>query len=65
MRSKYVAQAYLYGDSLKSCCVGIICPDEEETMKWAKENSVSGTFEDVCLGDVRLVNQNLNSCLLG
>jgi len=47
-RSVYVAQAYLYGDSLKSACVAIIVPDEDMLMKWAKENGVSGTFAELC-----------------
>jgi len=51
-RSVYVAQAYLYGDSLKSACVAIIVPDEDMLMKWAKENSISGTFAELCKNKV-------------
>ena len=46
--SPYVAQVYLYGDSLKSACVAVIIPDEEVLMKWAKENGIGGSFKDVC-----------------
>ena len=51
--SLYVAQVYLYGDSLKSACVAVVIPDEEMLMKWAKENGIGGSFEDVCKTEVR------------
>ena len=52
MRSTYVAQCYLYGDSLKSCCVALVIPDEEVLMAWAKEKHVSGTFKELCQNEV-------------
>ena len=52
----YVAQAYVYGDSLKSCAVAIIVPDEETLMKWAKENNISGTFPELCAKEVRMMS---------
>ena len=52
--SRYVAQAYVYGDSLKSSAVAIIVPDEEMVTLWAKENNVSGTFAELCTNDVRV-----------
>ena len=48
VRSPYVAQAYLYGDSLKAACVAIIVPDEDVLMKWATENNVTGSFAELC-----------------
>ena len=48
----YVAQAYVYGDSLKSCAVAIIVPDEETLLKWAEENNISGSFADLCVKEV-------------
>lgn len=45
---KFVAQAYLYGDSLKSACVAIIVPDEEVLTEWAKETGKAGTFKELC-----------------
>ena len=48
VRSVYVAQAYLYGDSLKAACVAIIVPDEEVLMKWATENNITGSFAELC-----------------
>ena len=47
-RAPLVAQTYVYGDSLKACLVGVIVPDEEVLMAWAKKNGVSGSFDDVC-----------------
>ena len=52
VRSPYVAQAYHYGDSLKSACVAIIVPDEEVLMKWAKDNGLEGNFEEICTKEV-------------
>ena len=46
--SKYVAQVYVYGDSLKHAVVAIVIPDEEVLMKWAKENGKEGSFQDLC-----------------
>ena len=53
VRSVYVAQAYLYGDSLKAACVAIIVPDEEVLMKWATENNITGSFAELCQKKVR------------
>jgi long-chain acyl-CoA synthetase len=36
--SKFVAQSMIYGDSLRSCTVGIIVPHPEKALAWAKEN---------------------------
>ena len=51
---KYVAQAYLYGDSLKSACVALIVPDEEVLMPWAAEQGLSKTFKELCDSEVRV-----------
>ena len=40
---------FLFGDSLKSCCVAIVVPDEEVLMKWAKDNGrESATLAELC-----------------
>ena len=54
--SRYVAQAYIYGDSLKSCVVAIIVPDEDVVNVWAKENNISGSFAELCANDVRMTS---------
>ena len=56
--SRYVAQAYLYGDSLKSYAVAIIVPDEDAVSVWAKENNVSGNFIELCTYDVRMMSSS-------
>ncbi|KAF9973169.1 Long chain acyl-CoA synthetase 7 peroxisomal [Actinomortierella ambigua] len=44
-----VAQAFVYGDSLKSTLVGVIVPDAETLKDWANENGLgSKTFEELC-----------------
>ena len=58
MTSRYVAQAYLYGDSLKSYAVAIIVPDEDAVSVWAKENNVSGNFIELCTYDVRMMSSS-------
>ena len=32
--SPYIAQSMVYGNSLESCVVAIVVPDEEEVKKW-------------------------------
>lgn len=49
VRSKYVAQAFVYGDSLQRHVVGVIVPDQEQLMIWAKANGLGNlTFEQLC-----------------
>lgn len=47
---------------MKSCLVGIIVPDEEILMKWAKENGLSGTFAELCQSKVREACINYKKC---
>ncbi|KAF0689349.1 Aste57867_19199 [Aphanomyces stellatus] len=46
--SPYVAQPFVYGDSLHSVLVAIIIPEEEALMTLAKSLNVAGSFVDVC-----------------
>ncbi|KAL5018655.1 hypothetical protein ScPMuIL_004377 [Solemya velum] len=49
MRSKYVAQAYVDGDSLKHYLLGVIIPDEEYLQKWSEEqNNSPGNMKSWC-----------------
>ncbi|OQS07573.1 long-chain-fatty-acid-CoA ligase [Thraustotheca clavata] len=40
-KSPFVAQIFLYGDSLQSCVVAIIVPDPEAVQAWAASKSIS------------------------
>lgn len=48
VRSKYVAQAFVYGNSFKSTLVGVIVPEETVLSEWAKENNVEYDFSTLC-----------------
>jgi len=39
-KCKYVAQAFVYGDSLQSFLVGIVVPDPDMVQVWANENGI-------------------------
>ena len=47
-KNHYIAQAYVHGDSLRSSLVAIIVPDEPNLIAWAKENSIEGSFAELC-----------------
>jgi long-chain acyl-CoA synthetase len=46
-----VAQAFVYGNSLKAALVGIIVPEKEKLEKWAAEKQMNQTFEELCKMD--------------
>ncbi|KAL5484650.1 hypothetical protein EMCRGX_G021180 [Ephydatia muelleri] len=48
IRCKFVAQVFVYGDSLKSCCIGVVAPNEEHLATWAKENGRNESFRELC-----------------
>ena len=51
-KHELVAQAFVHGDSLQASLVGVIVPDEEILMKWAKENDLGDkSFEELCKDD--------------
>lgn len=39
--SKYIAQSMVYGDSLKSCTVAIVVPEEDVARKWAEQHGLT------------------------
>ncbi|OWZ00055.1 Long-chain-fatty-acid-CoA ligase [Phytophthora megakarya] len=41
-KSKFVAQLFVYGDSLQSCLVGVLVPDLEVAKVWAREHDLAG-----------------------
>ncbi|KAI8613190.1 hypothetical protein BC830DRAFT_1170444 [Chytriomyces sp. MP71] len=48
-----VSQAFIYGDSLKSCIVGVIHPDRVALLGWATKtmDTYNKTLADVCSND--------------
>jgi len=46
-QSIYIAQAFVYGDSLQSNVVAVVVPDQPVLEKWASDNSVSGVYSEV------------------
>ena len=51
--STFIAQMFLYGDSLRSSCVAIVVPDEEVLTQWAQEHGKADkSFEELCSDEV-------------
>jgi len=48
IRSPYVEQIFVHGESLKSCIVAIIVPDVEVIKRWASANGIPGTLTVLC-----------------
>ncbi|XP_052265518.1 long-chain-fatty-acid--CoA ligase 1-like isoform X2 [Dreissena polymorpha] len=48
MRSKYVAQAFVEGDSYQPYLMGVMVPDEEVIQEWAKTKGFGGNFKELC-----------------
>jgi long-chain acyl-CoA synthetase len=62
MRSAFIAQCFVYGDSLQSTLVAIVVPDEEMIRNWAESNTPTlnaAPMSSLCNdGDVRNVIMN-------
>ncbi len=43
LRSPFVAQIFVYGDSLQSCLVAVVVPDAQYLQDWAPKHGVAGT----------------------
>jgi long-chain acyl-CoA synthetase len=64
MRSAFIAQCFVYGDSLQSTLVAIVVPDEEMIRNWAESNAPKlstaplaslcndGAVRDVIMNDI-------------
>ncbi|XP_070545515.1 long-chain-fatty-acid--CoA ligase 5-like isoform X2 [Ptychodera flava] len=48
VRSQLVAQVFVHGDSLKSCLVGVVVPDEDTLPKLGTSLGITGSFEELC-----------------
>jgi len=48
-RSDYVAHVFVHGDSLKSCVIGVVVPDQGAISSWAKRHHLpSDSFTALC-----------------
>jgi len=56
-RNKFVAQSFVYGDSLQAFLVAVVVPDEEVLMPWCQERGLKGNFKEMCANQV--VKQHL------
>lgn len=48
LNSQYVAQIFVHGESLKSCLVAVIVPEEKQLTNWCKVNEIEGSWEEIC-----------------
>ncbi|KAI4872799.1 hypothetical protein NFI96_016121, partial [Prochilodus magdalenae] len=48
IRSVFVAQVFVHGDSLQSCLVGIVVPDPEVLPGFAEKLGIRGSIEELC-----------------
>uniref|UniRef100_A0A673AX16 Arachidonate--CoA ligase n=1 Tax=Sphaeramia orbicularis TaxID=375764 RepID=A0A673AX16_9TELE len=48
MRCVPVLQVFVHGDSLQSYLIGIVVPDPEVFVDWAKERGFVGSYEELC-----------------
>ncbi|CAJ0602991.1 unnamed protein product [Cylicocyclus nassatus] len=49
VRSRFVAQSFVYGESLKTCLIAIVVPDAEELIPACQSHlQLTGTLEELC-----------------
>ncbi|KAJ2945571.1 hypothetical protein O0L34_g392 [Tuta absoluta] len=48
LRSQFVEQAFVYGESLKSWLVAVVVPVHEVITNWAASNGIEGSIEELC-----------------
>ena len=49
MESPYITQVFVHGDSLKSCVIGVIVPNQAEIRDWAARRSIpNDSFTALC-----------------
>eukprot|EP00826_Nyctotherus_ovalis_P056083 TRINITY_DN750_c0_g2_i5.p1 TRINITY_DN750_c0_g2~~TRINITY_DN750_c0_g2_i5.p1 ORF type:complete len:589 (+),score=134.18 TRINITY_DN750_c0_g2_i5:453-2219(+) len=56
--SPWVTQLFVYGDSYQSYLVGVLVPNKKNVEKWASDNGVEESYEEVCK------NKELNATIL-
>ncbi|PIO26080.1 hypothetical protein AB205_0067850, partial [Aquarana catesbeiana] len=53
LRSEPVVQVFVYGESLQAFLVGIVVPDPDSAVIWAKKRKLNGTYEELCKNKVK------------
>ena len=48
LKSRYVDDVFIYGDSLQSHLIGVVVPNKENLRILTDENGLKGTFEEIC-----------------
>ncbi|KAM5192103.1 long-chain-fatty-acid--CoA ligase 1 isoform 1-T4 [Mantella aurantiaca] len=48
MRSEPVVQVFVHGESLQAFLVGVVVPDPDNAVSWAKKRKFEGSYEDLC-----------------
>jgi len=48
LRSKYIAEIFVHGDSFQTYLIGVAVPNKEIVMNLAAELGINGTFEEIC-----------------
>lgn len=47
-RSEALVQVFVHGESLQAFLVGIVIPDPDNVLNWAKKRKFDGTYEELC-----------------
>lgn len=47
VQSHLIAQIFVYGDSLQNNLVAVVVPEKAALEKWASENNVNGTYDEI------------------
>ncbi|XP_075053088.1 long-chain-fatty-acid--CoA ligase 1 isoform X1 [Mixophyes fleayi] len=48
IRSEAVVQVFVHGESLQAFPVGVVIPDPDNVLHWAKKRKFEGTYEELC-----------------
>jgi len=56
-QSKWVAQAFVYGESLKASIVAVVVPDSEVLLKWAEDNNHPNKADVAALCGNEVINK--------
>ncbi|VDP07261.1 unnamed protein product [Heligmosomoides polygyrus] len=62
VRSRFVAQSFVYGESLKTCLIAVVVPDPEELIPACKQElNLTGTLEELCRSNdvVKMVHDDM------